>query len=199
MNEESNFKMYMSLLIENMNSINKVINYEECLRVAHEIDETQKLNGRIHFTGVGKCSYVAKYGASLFSSLGTPSYFLDATEAIHGSNGQVKEKDLVISISNSGETEEMINCLKALNEIGIKFVSITGNKESSISKMSYLHCELKNKFEGGPLNKAPRISVVKQVILIQAISIIVQSFNNISISQYKKWHPGGSLGKSIKD
>ncbi len=80
---------------------------------------SEKKGGRVHVTGIGKPGHVAEYIASLFSSTGTPAYFLDGTEAIHGSSGQVKSGDIVLSISNSGETEELKKQFKRLNKMGL--------------------------------------------------------------------------------
>ncbi|MEM5593957.1 SIS domain-containing protein [Niallia circulans] len=85
---------------------------------------------------MGKPSYVARYSASLLSSTGTPAYFLDGTEAIHGSSGQVVEGDVVIAISNSGETEELKKTIHTLRENGAIIISITGNLQSSIARQS---------------------------------------------------------------
>jgi arabinose-5-phosphate isomerase len=171
----------------------------EELNPAYNLIVKAKKNGnRVHVTGIGKPSYVAGYIASLFSSTGTPAYVLHGTEAIHGSSGQVKEGDIVIAISNSGETEELIKTVTTVKNNGAKVISVSGNRESWLAKQGDAFLFAGVDKEGGPLNKAPRISYLAEIVVLQALSIALQNEENIDLQDYKKWHPGGALGKSIK-
>ena len=171
----------------------------EELNPAYNLIVKAKKNGnRVHVTGIGKPSYVAGYIASLFSSTGTPAYVLHGTEAIHGSSGQVKEGDIVIAISNSGETEELIKTVTTVKNNGAKVISVSGNRESWLAKQGDAFLFAGVDKEGGPLNKAPRISYFAEIVVLQALSIALQNEENIDLQDYKKWHPGGALGKSIK-
>ncbi len=171
----------------------------EELNPAYNLIVKAKKNGnRVHVTGIGKPSYVAGYIASLFSSTGTPAYVLHGTEAVHGSSGQVKEGDIVIAISNSGETEELIKTVTTVKNNGAKVISVSGNRESWLAKQGDAFLFAGVDKEGGPLNKAPRISYLAEIIVLQALSIALQNEENIDLQDYKKWHPGGALGKSIK-
>ena len=131
----------------------------EALIAARElILQAEQNHNRVHVTGIGKPGHVAGYAASLLSSTGTPTYELHGTEAVHGSAGQVLSGDVVIAISNSGETTE----LKATVE-------------------------------------TPRASILAEMVMLQSLSILLQNAKNLTPQQYVKWHPGGSLGASIKE
>ena len=105
--------------------------YEDAVAL---IEECRAAGHRVHVTGIGKPGHVAGYGASLLSSTGTPSYFLHGTEAVHGSCGQLEEGDVVIAISNSGETVELKATVLAVKNNGCRVIGITGNAESWLAK-----------------------------------------------------------------
>lgn len=168
-------------------------------QTAYETIITAKAKGnRIHVTGIGKPSYVAGYIASLLSSTGTPAYALHGTEAIHGSSGQVLPGDVVIAISNSGETEELKKTVITLKQNDAYVIGVTGNRESWLAKHSDAHLYAGIQDEGGPLNKAPRISYLAEIIVLQGLSVLLQKETDLDFQDYKKWHPGGALGASIK-
>ncbi len=167
--------------------------------VAYIIKQQESKGCRVHTTGIGKPGHLASYVASLFSSIGTPTYFLDGTEAIHGSSGQVKEGDVVIAMSNSGQTEELKKTLMTLRNNGAVLVTVTGNADSWMAENSDYHIFAGVTEEGDNLNKPPRSSILVETIAMQALSVILQDLNNLTPEVYVKWHPGGSLGKSILD
>lgn len=169
------------------------------LNQAKEIILTSELQGgRVHVTGIGKPSYVSGYIASLFSSTGTPAYFLDGTEAVHGSSGQVKKGDVVIAISNSGETKELLYTVQTLKTNGAKIIGVSKSYESSLSRLSDVCLCTKTVEEGDELNKPPRVSIVKQIILLQNLSLLLQEERNLCLEDYVVWHPGGAIGESIR-
>lgn len=155
-------------------------------------------NKRVHVTGIGKPSYVAGYISSLLASTGTPTYFLHGTEAVHGSAGQVQEGDVVIAISNSGETEELKYTIKTVKENGAKIISVSRSDASWLAQNSDVHLLAKVSEEGDTLNKAPRTSILMELIQLQILSIMLQEEKNLTNEEYVKWHPGGALGKSIR-
>ncbi|GED48508.1 SIS domain-containing protein [Carnobacterium maltaromaticum] len=159
--------------------------------------EAEDQGGRVHITGIGKPGHVADYVASLLSSTGTPAYFLDATETIHGSAGQVRPGDVVISISNSGETEELKRTVMTLKQNGAKIISVTGDKESWLSKKSDCTLLASVNHEGDRLNKPPRASIIVEVTVLQALSVLLQEAKGLTASEYVKWHPGGTLGQAV--
>lgn len=167
-------------------------NYE---KIAQLICGAQNTGNRIHITGIGKPAHVGEYIAALFSSTGNPCYFLDGTEAVHGSCGQLVAGDIVLCISNSGETEELKAAITAIQNNGCKTIAITGNPASWLGR----HCDLclnaGVKEEGGPLNRAPRNSIVAEILALQILSVALQAERNWSPQEYVRCHPGGTLGK----
>lgn len=159
------------------------------------IKESQAHGGRIHVTGIGKCSHVATYAASLLSSTGNPSYYLHGTEAVHGSCGQLTAGDVVIAISNSGETGELKATVLAVKNNGCKVIGVSGNGESWLAKNTdaFLFAGVKN--EGGPLNRAPRSSVLAELLTLQTLSVALQVEQDWDPIRYVRCHPGGALGK----
>lgn len=157
--------------------------------------EAQRKGGRVHITGIGKPAYVAGYLASLLSSTGTPAYYLHGTEAVHGSCGQLVQGDVVIAISNSGETAELKATCIAVRNNGCKVIGVTGNPDSWLAKFSdaVLVAHVDN--EGGPLNRAPRGSILSEIIVLQGLSVVLQEKRNIMPEEYVLRHPGGALGK----
>ncbi|WP_334333092.1 SIS domain-containing protein [Companilactobacillus sp. HBUAS59544] len=174
------------------------LNMTDINRAKTLILESEDTGGRVHITGIGKSSYVAGYIASLLSSTGTPSYFLDGTEAVHGSSGQVNKGDVVVAISNSGETKELLNTVNTLKENGAVIIGVSKSKESSLSKMSDVSLCTITKNEGDYLNKPPRVSVIKQTLLLQELTLKLQEEKGLTARTYVKWHPGGSIGESLK-
>lgn len=150
---------------------------------------------RLHLSGIGKPAHIAEYAASLLSSTGTPAYFLHGTEAAHGSCGQLVPGDVVIFISNSGETAEMKATVAAVRNNGCQVVGISGNAASWLAVHSEVHLLAHVDQEGGPLNRAPRASILAELLVLQALSVLLQSQAQVSPAQYIKWHPGGSLGQ----
>lgn len=160
--------------------------------------EAKQRGNRLHISGIGKPAHIAGYFASLFSSTGTPSYFLHGTEAVHGSCGQLVPGDIVIFISNSGQTGEMRSTVLAVKANHCKVIGVSGNENSWLAKHSDVHLLASVSEEGGPLNRAPRNSILAETLVLQALSVLLQSDADISPQQYVKWHPGGTLGQLRK-
>lgn len=168
---------------------------EEPLKAAAQIIwDSQEKGGRLHITGIGKPAHIASYMASLISSTGTPAYFLHGTEAVHGSCGQLAPGDVVICISNSGETAEMKATAMAIRSNGCKVIAVTGNPESWLAKFAEAHIFAGVEQEGGPLNRAPRNSILAETLALQALSVVLQEKRDITPQEYVMRHPGGSLG-----
>ena len=161
--------------------------------------EAEKNHNRVHVTGIGKPGHVAGYAASLLSSTGTPTYELHGTECVHGSAGQVMSGDVVIAISNSGETAELKATVETLKNNGAKLIALTGNPDSRLAKKCDVALIAGVEQEGDSMNKPPRASILVEIIMLQSLSILLQNERNLTPQQYVKWHPGGSLGKSIRD
>lgn len=175
------------------------IDIESVKKAAGIILESEKKGGRVHVTGIGKPGHVAGYIASLLSSTGTSTYELHGTEAVHGSSGQVKQGDVVIAISNSGETTELKATVETLLANGAHIISCTGNPKSWLAKHSEACLLAHADMEGDNLNKPPRASILSEILVLQCLSVVLQNEKKLNLSEYVKWHPGGSLGKSITE
>ena len=162
---------------------------------AQLIWDAESAGKRVHITGIGKPSHVANYLASLLSSTGTPTYFLHGTEAVHGSCGQLVAGDVVICISNSGETAEMKVTAMAIRNNGCKILAVTGSETSWLAKYADAHLLAHVENEGGPLNRAPRASILAETLVLQGLSTVLQEKRAITPQEYVLRHPGGSLGK----
>lgn len=177
-----------------LNTFAESIKWEQYEKPVEIILESQKNGGRLHLTGIGKPSYVAGYMASLISSTGTPSYVLHGTEAVHGSCGQLIAGDVVICISNSGETSELKATATAIKNNGCKIIAVTGNPDSWLAKMADAHIFSGVNHEGGPLNRAPRTSILAEILALQGLSVVLQSHRGWTPQEYVLRHPGGALG-----
>ena len=162
---------------------------------AQLIRDSQAKGGRIHVTGIGKCSHVSTYAASLLSSTGNPAYYLHGTEAVHGSCGQLVAGDVVIAISNSGETGELKATVLAVKNNGCKVIGVSGNPDSWLARESDAFLFAGVKAEGGPLNRAPRNSVLAELLTLQALSVALQVEKDWDPVKYVRCHPGGKLGQ----
>lgn len=196
--KEKNIAEVQNFLETSKHEINQFLDnlnageYEGAVRL---IEESQQNGGRIHVTGIGKCSHVATYTASLLSSTGNPAYYLHGTEAVHGSCGQLTAGDIVIAISNSGETAELKATVIAVKNNGCKIIGVSGNMNSWLKENSDAFLFAGTSREGGPLNRAPRNSVIAELITLQALSVALQMNRDWTPEKYVRCHPGGSLGK----
>lgn len=199
MNEQQQIKTFLDIETNEIQNFIDQIDEASLINARDLILEAERNKNRVHVTGIGKPGHVAGYNASLLSSTGTPAYELHGTEAVHGSSGQVQEGDVVIAISNSGETNELKATVETLKRNGAKIISVTGNPDSWLAKQgdAYLFAGVKQ--EGDDLNKPPRSSILAEIIILQCLSILLQNEKHLDPKQYVKWHPGGSLGKSIKE
>jgi len=154
--------------------------------------------GRVHVTGVGKPEHVARYAASLFCSVGTPTTFLHATETLHGSLGQVHPRDVVIAISNSGYTDELLSTATAIKDQGAQLIAITGNRESGLAQLADLVIHAPTAQEGGGLGLAPRISVLAQVFVLAGLSVALELAHGLTVEEYSRWHRAGALGEAAR-
>ena len=190
---------FISISSEEFNKYISSIDKDSLKNAAELILKSKKDGNRLHITGIGKPAHIAGYAASLISSTGTPAYFLHGTEAVHGSCGQLAEGDVVICISNSGETEELKATSIAIKNNGCKIIAVTGNADSWLGKYSDICLVAGVEREGGILNRAPRASILAETYILQCLSVLLQEESNLTPTEYVKRHPGGSLGKLRDD
>ena len=188
-------KQFFDSVNTEFNTFLKARSAEEYEAAAQLILDSQAQGGRLHITGIGKPGHVSAYMASLFSSTGNPCYFLHGTEAVHGSCGQLAAGDVVICISNSGETGELKATVLAIKNNGCKVIGVSGNPESWLAKESDAFLVAGVKAEGGPLNRAPRNSILAETLTLQALSVALQVEKDWDPVKYVRCHPGGKLGE----
>ena len=169
---------------------------EESLTKA--LDFMQNSKGRIIITGMGKSGHIGKKIAASLASTGTPSFFVHPAEASHGDLGMITEDDVVIAISNSGESRELIDILNYCKRFGIKLIAITKNPESSLGKAGDVVLELPNNGEACPLGLAPTSSTTATLVLGDILTVGMIERKGFSKEDFNDRHPGGKLGSILK-
>ena len=156
-------------------------------------------NGKVIVSGVGKSGIISKKWAATFSSTGTPSFFMDASNASHGDMGQINSHDVVILISLSGSSTELKNIIQFCSRNrSIKLIGITSNKQSILYKNSDIKVLIPNVKEAGPGNFVPTSSTTNQLALGDAIAITCMTAKKFGKLDFKKYHPSGSLGTKLR-
>ena len=153
--------------------------------------------GRTVITGMGKSGIVGRKMAATFASTGTPSFYLHPAEGIHGDLGMVTADDVVIALSNSGETGEILNILSSLRRIGAKIIAMVGNANSTLAKNSDVVLDVGVEKEACPLGLAPTSSTTAALAYGDAIALALLQKRNFTASQFAVFHPGGSLGRKL--
>jgi arabinose-5-phosphate isomerase len=158
-----------------------------------------ELKGRLIVTGIGKNGHIGKKMAATFASVGIPSFFIHSTEAVHGDLGMLKSEDMVIAVSNSGETQEVINLLPIFKKRGIRVIAITGKDNSFLGKNSNIVLNLCCDKEACPFNLAPTSSSTATLVLGDALALTASRIKGFTKEEYALNHPGGSLGKKVRE
>ena len=153
--------------------------------------------GRVIVTGMGKSGLIGKKIAATLSSTGTPSYFLHPAESTHGDSGIITREDVVIAISNSGETQELMNLLPLIKRFGVPMVGMTGNMNSTLAKSSDVALDISVEREACPLNKAPTASTTATLAMGDALAVCLLEKRGFSEEDFLIFHPSGALGKGF--
>ena len=153
--------------------------------------------GRTIVTGMGKSGHVGRKFAASLASTGTPSFFVHPAEAFHGDLGMVTEHDVVIAISNSGETNEVINIVPIIRRIGASLIALCGRRESSLGKNADFFIDCGVEKEADPMNLAPTASTTATLAMGDAITVALLSARNFTAQDFAVFHPGGSLGRRL--
>jgi arabinose-5-phosphate isomerase len=164
-------------------------------RAVDLIGRARAQGGRVHVTGIGKPEHIARYGAALLASVGTPASFLHATETVHGGAGQVVRGDVVIAVSNSGETAEAIAAVGAVKALGAHVIAVTGALRSSLAQLAAVVLDAGVAQEGGGLGLAPRASAAAELFVLAALSAALEHARGFTRAEYHALHPAGALGK----
>ncbi len=154
-------------------------------------------NGHIVVCGMGKSGLVGRKISATLASTGTPSYFLHPSEAIHGDLGIVKSQSIVILISYSGETDEILALLPALKRLNVKIIAFTGEVNSNLAKNSDIILNISVDKEACPLNLAPTTSTLTTLVIGDALAVSLMNLKNFKQEDFALTHPGGSLGRRL--
>lgn len=153
--------------------------------------------GRVVVTGMGKSGLIGQKIASTMASTGTPAFFLHPAEAIHGDLGMIIKGDVVIAISNSGETEEVVRILPIVERIGARLISMTGNPHSTLAKCGDVFLNVAVSEEACPLGLAPTASTTATLAMGDALAVALLIERGFKAEDFALFHPGGSLGKKL--
>lgn len=153
--------------------------------------------GRVIVTGMGKSGIIGKKIAATFSSTGTPSYYLHPAESTHGDSGAITKDDVVLAISNSGETAELMLLLPLINRFGIKLIGMTGKPESTLAQRSDVVLDISVEKEACPLGLAPTASTTATLAMGDALAVCLLEKRGFTPEDFLIFHPSGALGKGI--
>ena len=153
--------------------------------------------GKCIVTGMGKSGLVGRKIAATLASTGTPSFFLHPGEAFHGDLGMISKEDVVLALSYSGETDEILKIVPFIHSNGNKLISMTGNPESALAKNSDVHLDVSVEEEACILHLAPTTSTTAQIAMGDAMAVALMKMRNFSSTDFARLHPGGSLGRRL--
>ena len=153
--------------------------------------------GQVVVTGMGKSGIIGRKIAATLTSTGTPSIFLHPAEAIHGDIGIINPQDLVIAISTSGETEEVVRLLSYIKRLGTKLISLVGNPDSTLTRQSDVSIDCSVEQEACPIGLVPSTSSTLALAIGDALAIALMEKKGFSEEDYRFYHPGGALGKKM--
>lgn len=153
--------------------------------------------GKIIVMGLGKSGHIADKMAATFASTGTPAFFIHPSEAIHGDLGMIDKEDVVLILSYSGETEEIVSLIPIIKNMGITIIALTGNKKSKLSKEATINLNVEVKEEACPMNLAPTASTTAALAMGDAIAVALLEKKGFTKEDFAKSHPGGYLGKKL--
>ena len=170
-------------------------------RVGSNLDEALSViinsKGRVIVTGMGKSGHIGRKIAATLSSTGTPSYFLHPAESTHGDSGIITRDDVVIAISNSGETTELLNLLPLIKRFEVPLIVFAGNQNSTLGKCADIYFDISVEKEACPLGKAPTASTTATLAMGDALAVCLLKKRGFSTEDFLLFHPSGALGKGV--
>lgn len=164
---------------------------------ARVVEWMVECRGRVVVTGMGKSGAVARKGAATLASTGTPAFYLHPAEGVHGDLGMVTPGDVVIALSYSGETDEILAILPVLKRLGVVLVAVTGNPGSTLAASADATLDVSVSREACPLNLAPTTSTTTMLALLDALAVAAMRARRFSHEDYALFHPAGSLGRRL--
>jgi arabinose-5-phosphate isomerase len=153
--------------------------------------------GRVVVIGMGKSGHIANKIAATLASTGTPSFFVHPAEAVHGDLGMITATDVVIALSNSGETNEVLALVPVLKRLGVPLLALTGNPASSLARASDVHLDVSVPAEACPLNLAPTASTTATLAMGDALAVALLRLRGFTEEDFARSHPGGALGRRL--
>ncbi len=174
-------------------------------RIGAQLDETFAVavglllacKGRVVVSGMGKSGHIARKIAATFASTGTPAFFVHPAEASHGDLGMITADDIVVALSNSGETAELVSILPAVKRSGAALIALTGNAMSTLAKLADVHLNASVEKEACPLNLAPTASTTAALALGDALAVALLDARGFGPEDFARSHPGGALGRRL--
>jgi arabinose-5-phosphate isomerase len=166
--------------------------FEKAVEILH------KCKGRVVVTGLGKSGLIGRKVSATFSSTGTPSFFLHAAEALHGDLGMLAAGDVLLAISSSGETEELVELIEPVKRVGVMIVALTANANSTLASGSDVALDIAVKEEACSLNLAPTASTAAALAMGDALAISLLERRGFQEHDFAALHPGGRLGKKLR-
>ena len=161
------------------------------------VDLMYNCHGKIIVTGVGKSGHIGAKIAATLSSTGTPSFFINPLDVFHGDLGVMTADDVVLAMSNSGQTDELLRFIPMLLHMKVPIIGMSSNPESLLAKYSTVHITVKVEKEACPLNLAPTSSTTAALVVGDALAIALMQIRNFKPRDFAQFHPGGSLGKRL--
>ena len=156
-----------------------------------------RCHGKIIVTGVGKSGHVGAKIAATLSSTGTPSFFINPLDVFHGDLGVMTNDDVVLAISNSGQTDELLRFIPMVLQMEIPIIAMSGNKDSLLAKYANCHLNVSVSHEADPMNLAPTSSATAQMVMGDALAVALIKKRNFKPQDFAQFHPGGELGKRL--
>lgn len=153
--------------------------------------------GRVVVTGMGKSGHIGGKIAATLASTGTPAFFVHSGEASHGDLGMITRQDVVLALSNSGETDEVLTILPIIKRLGVPLIAMTGNPASALAKLSTVHINVAVEREACPLGLAPTASTTAALVMGDALAVALLETRGFTRDDFALAHPGGSLGKRL--
>lgn len=166
-------------------------NFDRAVNMIH------RCHGKLIVTGVGKSGHIGAKIAATLSSTGTPSFFVNPLDAYHGDLGVMTNDDIVLAISNSGQTDELLRFIPMLLHNGVPIIGMSGNPKSLLAKYSDVHLNIKVAKEACPLNLAPTSSTTATLVMGDALAVALMEVRNFKPRDFAQFHPGGELGRRL--
>jgi arabinose-5-phosphate isomerase len=164
-------------------------------RFVRAVEMLRDCRGRVIVTGMGKSGIIARKIAATLASTGTPAFFLHPAEAVHGDLGVVQPEDVVIALSHSGETPEIVRLLEVMRRIGARILALTGEPESTLGRFADVSLDCHVAQEACPLNLVPTASTTAALAMGDALAVTLQVENGFRVEDFLKLHPRGKLGR----